>query len=164
MTAQEPIIRAAGEGEPRAFLGGGHHLWKLTTDDTGGAFFLFEDTMGEGKTTPLHVHPEADETVYVIEGELIVHVAGKETRVGAGGITYTPRGTPHAFLVVSGSARILTWQTPGIGQEFYRGASDATEADTSDAVDLDRLRASAQANPRGIELLGPPPFAASPVG
>ena len=49
-------------------------------------------------------------------------------------------------------------QTPGIGQGFYRGASEPASDDTTDTVDIARLRASAQANPRGVELLGPPPF------
>ena len=98
-------------------------------EDTGGAFFLFEDVMARGKSTPLHRHPEADETVYVLEGEILVNVDGKETRVGAGGMTFTPRGVPHAFLVVSDRARLLTLQTPGIGQAFYRDASEAGRHD-----------------------------------
>ena len=96
-----PIIRDAGEGEKRAFLGGGVHTWKLTTDDTGGVFFMFEDVMAHAKTTPLHRHPEADETVYVLEGEIVVNIDGKESRVAAGGMTFTPKGVPHAFIVVS---------------------------------------------------------------
>ena len=153
-----PIIRSAGEGEKRSFLGGGLHTWKLTTEDTGGAFFMFEDVMAQAKTTPLHRHPEADETVYVLEGEIVVNVDGKESRVGAGGMTFTPKGIPHAFIVVSDTARLLTMQTPGIGQGFYRGASEPATDDNSDMVDIAGLQASARANPRGVELLGPPPF------
>jgi quercetin dioxygenase-like cupin family protein len=154
-----PIIRKAGEGEKLSFLGGGLHTWKLTAEDTGGAFFMFEDVMVQSKTTPLHRHPEADETVYVLEGEIVVNIDGNERRVGAGGMTFTPKGVPHAFIVVSDSARLLTMQAPGIGQGFYRGASEPATDESSDTVDIARLRASAQANPRGVELLGPPPFA-----
>jgi quercetin dioxygenase-like cupin family protein len=164
MDAQVPIIRAAGEGDKRSFLGGGLHTWKLLAEDTGGAFFLFEDVMTKDKTTPLHRHPEADETVYLLEGEIIVNVDGVETRVSAGGMTFTPKGVPHAFLVVSDSARLLTFQTPGIGQAFYRGASEPAVDDVSETVDIPRIQASAMANPRGIELLGPPPFAAAHTG
>jgi quercetin dioxygenase-like cupin family protein len=153
-----PIIRRAGEGEKRSFLGGGLHTWKLTTEDTGGAFFMFEDVMAQAKTTPWHRHPEADETVYVLEGEIVVNVDGEESRVGAGGMTFTPKGLPHAFIVVSQIARLLTIQTPGIGQGFYRGASEPATDDRSDTIDIARLQASAQENPRGVELLGPPPF------
>ena len=122
-----PIIRGAGEGDKRSFLGGGLHTWKLTTEDTGGAFFMFEDDLAHAKTTPLHRHPEADETVYVLDGEIVVNVDGQESRVGVGGMMFTPKGVPHAFFVVSESARLLTMQTPGIGQAFYRDASDPSD-------------------------------------
>src|SRR5687768_3583744 len=98
MTARAPIIRAAGEGDRQSFLGGGLHTWKLMTEDTDGAFFLFEDVMAKGKTTPLHCHPDADEMTYVLEGEILVNVDGKETRIGAGGLSFVPRGVKHAFL------------------------------------------------------------------
>jgi len=120
--------------------------------------------MGQGKTTPLHRHPEADEMTYVLEGEILVHVEGIERRLAAGGMSFVPKGTPHAFLVVTHSARLLTLQTPGIGQAFYRGASEPTTADTSDTFDIARLQGSAKDNPRAIELLGPPPFAPAKVG
>jgi quercetin dioxygenase-like cupin family protein len=164
MSVQVPIIRARGEGDKRAFLGGGLHTWKLLTEDTDGAFFLFEDVMAGGKTTPLHRHPEADETVYVLEGEIVVEADGKQNRVGVGGVTFTPKGVPHAFLVVSDTARLLTFQTPGIGQAFYRGASEPATNDTSETVDIARVQASAKENPRSIEILGPPPFETRKVG
>ena len=158
MTAPIPIIRARDEGDRRAFFGGGLHTWKLMAEETNGAFFLFEDTLAQGKSTPLHQHPDADETIYVLDGELDVDVAGQRTRVGSGGVSFVPRGVPHALLVVSDGARLLTWQTPGSGQAFYRGASEPATDDTTETVDIARIRASANENPRGIELLGPPPF------
>ncbi|MDP1795433.1 MAG: cupin domain-containing protein [Acidimicrobiales bacterium] len=157
--AQRPIILHAGEGDRRSFLGGGLHTWKLLSEDTGGAFFLFEDDLTEGKVTPLHQHPEADETVYVIEGEIITVADGEEHKLGPGSMSFIPRGTPHAFRVVSSTARLLTIQTPGVGQSFYRGASDAAVTDEADRVDIARLQQSAAENPHGIQLLGPPPFA-----
>lgn len=153
------IIRTAGEGDQRSFLGGGLHTWKLMAEDTDGACFVFEDVMARAKTTPWHRHPEADEMVFVLEGTIVVNIDGKESELGPGGMTFTPRGVPHAFMVISDSARLLTMQSPGIGQSFYRDASDPAADDTPDNVDLARVRASASGNPRGIELLGPPPFA-----
>jgi quercetin dioxygenase-like cupin family protein len=158
MDTRHPVIHAKDEGDRRDFLGGGVHTWKLTTADTDGAFFLLEDVMARGKCTPLHKHPEADETVYVLEGEILVNIGDQERRVRTGGMTFTPRGLPHAFVVLSARARVLTFQTPGVGEGFYRGASEpATEA-SAGTIDLARLQASAKENPRGIEILGPPPF------
>ena len=157
MSAAVPIIRAEGEGDRRAFLGGGIHTWKLLSEDTNGAFFMFEDTMVKGKTTPLHLHSEADETVYVLDGEILVNIDGNERRVGAGGMTFTPRGTPHAFIVVSETAKLLTLQTPGVGQAFYRGASEAAADDGLNRVDFARVRAVA-IETGGMAIIGPPPF------
>ncbi len=133
------------------------------TDDTAGAFFLFEDTMDHGKTTPLHQHPEADETIYVLEGEILSLANGTQTKVGAGGMTFMPRGTPHAFMVLSERARLLVFQTPGVGQGFYRGASEPATSDAAARVDFARLRAVAQTNP-GVEILGAAPFDLTKVG
>ncbi|MET0628330.1 MAG: cupin domain-containing protein [Acidimicrobiia bacterium] len=158
MATPVPIVRASGEGDKQAFLGGGLHTWKLMTEDTDGSFFLFEDVMSQGKTTPLHRHADADETTYVLDGEIVVNVDGQESHLGAGAVSFVPRGIAHAFLVVSNEARLLTFQSPGSGQAFYRGASEPTTGDRSDVVDIARLQASAQEN-GGVELLGPPPFA-----
>src|SRR3979490_2435863 len=114
-----PIVRAAGQGERLWFYGGGLHIWKATASETGGAFLLFDDVMTRGKTTPLHSHPQVDETLYVLEGEILVHVDGREQRLGIGSMAMVPRGVPHAFLVTSESARLLTLETPGSSEAFY---------------------------------------------
>ena len=125
MTSLVPIVRNAGEGDKRSFAGGGLHLWKLLAEETGGAFFLFEDTMVRDKMTPLHLHPEAHELTYVIDGEIEVEADGVRQRVRSGGVSFVPKGVAHAFIVVSAEARLIAIQTPGaVGQSFYRGASD----------------------------------------
>ncbi|MDX6231038.1 MAG: hypothetical protein QOI76_4428 [Frankiales bacterium] len=155
-----PVIRSEDEGEKRWFYGGGVHTWKATAEETGGAFLLFEDRMEQGKRTPLHTHPDSDETMYVLEGEILMHMDGQDHRVAAGGIAVAPRGVPHAFLVLSDVARLLCLHTPGCCQAFYWDASEPISADRSAAgpVDFARVQASARRN-GGIEILGPPPFA-----
>jgi quercetin dioxygenase-like cupin family protein len=154
-----PIVRVAGAGERLWFYGGGLHIWKVTAADSGGAFLLFEDVMSRGKTTPLHTHPQVDETIYMLDGEILIHIDGEEQRLESGGVAMAPRGVPHAFLVTSETARILFLETPGSSEAFYRGASEpaTTDLEISAPVDFARVRASAERN-RGIEILGPPPF------
>ncbi len=160
MTVLTPIVRGAEDGDKRAFFGGGIHTWKLLAEESDGAFFLFQDTMSNGKTTPLHAHPEAHEMTYVIDGEIEVQADGKRQRVRGGGVSFVPKGVAHAFIVVSAEARLLTIQSPGsVGQAFYRGASDPAVDDTADRLDLAGLQAQAVENPRAITILGPPPFA-----
>jgi quercetin dioxygenase-like cupin family protein len=154
------FVRAADEGERRWFAGGGLHVWKATAEDTDGAFLLFEDRMATGKRTPLHVHPESDETMIVLEGEIVLHLDGTDHVVGAGGVASAPRGLPHAFLVSGADgACVLFLHTPGCCEAFYRDAGGpATEGVDTDRVDMALVQASAERN-GGIVILGPPPFA-----
>jgi quercetin dioxygenase-like cupin family protein len=159
MAAGQVTVRAGNEGERLWFCGGGLHTWKATAEETGGAFLIFEDDLEAGKVTPLHRHPDADETFYMLEGEILLHVADDEPRrVGAGGIAIIPRGISHAFMVTSARARMLCLQTPGTGEDFYRQASEPVAAGQSaPPPDLSRVREAAAAT-GAIELLGPPPF------
>jgi len=159
MSTLVPIVRNAGEGEKLWFYGGGVHTWLASSSETGGAFLLFDDVMTMGKTTPLHSHPDVDETLYVLDGEILVHVDGRDQKLGRGGVAMVPRRVPHAFLVTSQSARLLTLETPGSSEAFYRGASEplTPSLEAAAPVDFDRVRASAARN-GGIEILGPPPF------
>jgi quercetin dioxygenase-like cupin family protein len=153
-----PIIRAAEDGDRRWFFGGGVHIWKATAEETDGAFLLVEMISERGKVTPLHAHPDSDETMIVLEGEITMHLDGQDHRVGSGGVAVAPRGVPHAFMVTSEVARLLCLHTPGCCQAFYFAASEpTTTSDEPGLVDFDRIRAAA-AQHGGIEILGPPPF------
>jgi mannose-6-phosphate isomerase-like protein (cupin superfamily) len=44
-----------------------------------------------------HTHADADETIYVVAGEGMHRVAGRETPVSAGVFAVVPRGTPHSL-------------------------------------------------------------------
>src|SRR5674476_950097 len=124
MKTLNAMVRDTGAGEQRWFCGGGLHTWKATSQDTGSAFLLFEDRLDLGKVTPLHLHPEADETFYMLEGEILLHIDGHERRLGAGGIAILPRGVPHAYVVTSPKARMLCFQNPAGGEAFYLEASE----------------------------------------
>jgi quercetin dioxygenase-like cupin family protein len=154
-----PVIRAQEEGERLWFYGGGDFMVKATADETGGSLFIFEDYMTQGKVTPLHLHPDEEEAIYLIEGELLVQVEGENHRVSSGGLCVVPRGVPHAFLVISETARALVTTSPGRAEAFFRGASEPVAAlnGAAGTVDFAKLQQSAARN-GGIEILGPPPF------
>jgi quercetin dioxygenase-like cupin family protein len=150
------IVQNDGEGEKHWFSGGGVHTWKVTAEQTQGMLGIFEDTLERGKTTPLHAHPESDEIVYVLEGEITIHNEGNPRTLGKGGVVFTPRGVPHAFVVTSERARILAIVTPAEHVEsFYRKASVPGE---SGPVDFGKVGAAAKETGATI-ILGPPPFA-----
>jgi quercetin dioxygenase-like cupin family protein len=159
MSGAVPVIRQANEGERLAWAGGGVMTLKAAAAETAEALMMLEFSGERGKVTPLHLHPGEDEGFYVIEGEVLVHVDGEEHRIGKGGVFVCPRGVPHAFMITSERARLLSWQTPGSGEAFYREASDPASADVDDShpPDWERLREVAERSP-AIELVGPPPF------
>ncbi len=160
MSTAIPIIRQDGEGEQFWFAGGGVFTMKAAAAETDGAFTLVEDRVVRGKVTPLHLHPDVDETIYVLDGELLVDIEGEQQPVGAGGLLMAPRGVAHAFMVTSETARLLVLQTPGSGEDFYRDASEpiGSAQDASRQPDFARLREVAERSP-SIQILGPPPFA-----
>jgi quercetin dioxygenase-like cupin family protein len=155
------VIRQVSEGEELWFAGGGILTVKASAEETSGSCSVFEDVVVRGKTTPLHTHPNGDEAIYLLEGELLVHADGDEHLVGEGGFVFVPRGVPHALLVTSETARLLVLLTPGDQEAFFRDAGEpiASPADATRPPDIERLRAVAERSPT-IELLGPPPFEA----
>jgi quercetin dioxygenase-like cupin family protein len=155
--SHKAIIRTADQGEARWFFGGGVHVWKARAAETGGAFLLFEDHMTKGKVTPWHAHPHADESLFVLEGEILVRSEDREQRLGVGGLVVVPRGVPHAFCVISETARLLCLVTPGRAEseQFFFNASIAS---AEGPVDFARIGEAARAT-GATEILGPPPFA-----
>ncbi len=150
------IVRDREDGEQRWFFGGGILTWKGLAEETNGSVSIFEDVVERGKTTPLHTHPEHDEVVYVLEGEVLIHTEGAQRAVRAGGLVVNPRGVPHALLGVSERARLLVILTPGTKAEsFYRGAS---VPGTTGEVDFKKIGAMAKET-GATAILGPPPFA-----
>lgn len=153
------LVRHAHEGERRWFFGGAVLTWKASAAETGQAFLLWEAVMEQGKVTPLHTHPDSDETFYVLEGEILVHLDGTEHTVGSGGVMFAARGVPHAFKVLSPTSRMLSLATPGCCEQFYLDASvPLAPGESAGEVDFAKVHAAAAKN-SGIEILGPPPFA-----
>jgi quercetin dioxygenase-like cupin family protein len=161
MDAATPTVKHRGSGEHLRFAGGGVLTLKASSADTGGAVLIFEHRASRGKATPLHVHHNEDEAIYLLEGRLRVHIAGAEHVLETHGFFFIPRGVPHAFFVTSEQAHLLCVQTPATIEAFYRSASDPVDANTGDTHQADpgRVRTAALRF-EGITLVGPPPFSA----
>ena len=162
MSTAVPVVVEQDAGEAWWF-GGGLFTFKVTSEQSAGAFLLIEDTANRGKTTPLHSHPAHDETFYVIDGELLLHIDGVEQTARSGSIAAIPRGVPHAFLVTSESARFIGFITPGDAnaEAFFRQAGDAapdrTPPPEGTPLDIERI-VEAGKSTGFMEMLGPPPF------
>ena len=102
--------------------GEGRSLWvlgelvtcKTTSEQTGGAYSLFEvTTQPSGRVLP-HVQHREDEAFYVLEGEYEFLIEGHTIRVSASYLLYVPKGTLHTHKNVGERVgRMLISQTPG---------------------------------------------------
>lgn len=148
------------------WFGGGLITFKVTSEQSGERLVLVEHAAGRGKTTPLHLHEEHDETVYVLEGELLLHIDGVEKSAAPGDCIFIPRGKPHAFLVVSEMERSLWMVTPGgTMEQFYRQAGEVASGQTlpPTKIDIAHLRAVGEGT-GAMKVIGPPPFSAAIIG
>jgi quercetin dioxygenase-like cupin family protein len=149
----------AGEGETLWFAGA-HQTIKHPGDWSEGKFSLVEVRVPFGRATPLHRDP-SDETFYILDGEMLFHVDGAEHTASAGDTVSLRQGVPHAFVATSDVARFLVLNTPGTHDRYFRdGGEPATHHDLNAAPSPDYERIEASNRKHGIEILGPPPFAA----
>jgi quercetin dioxygenase-like cupin family protein len=146
----------AQEGEAHWFLGA-RATYKATRTQDGGGLFLAEFHAPRGHGAPLHVHGDADEMFYVLDGQLTIEVAGERSVITSGGFAFGPRAVDHRFRVDSEEAHFLLLTTPAGFEDFVR---DAGEQATSPGLpiptepDVDELvRIAAK---HGIQIIGAP--------
>ena len=150
--------------------GEGRSLWvlgelvtcKTTSEQTGGAYSLFEVTTQPGDGVLPHVQHREDESFYVLEGEYeFLDDAGGTTRAGAGSLIYVPRGNLHAHKNVgTTTGRMLLSQTPGgLHERFFEEVGESTMDGSEPSVSegpQDMKRIIAIAVKYGIEIPPPP--------
>lgn len=138
-----PTVVRPGEGNPvRAF--GNEILFKLSTEQTGGALSLGLATTAPGKGVPPHVHHREEEIFLILEGQYRFLIDGEWTEnVGPGSVVFLPRGCEHTFEVVSETpGKHWTLQTPSGFERYFKLAGEAFTADgTPDFARLAALNA-----------------------
>ena len=158
-TVTKPYRVASGEGIANVWWKSGRVTVKAGGAETGHAFSQIETDDPRGSGPPLHLHHNEDETFYVLEGEVTFLVGDERIDVAAGDFLFAPRDIPHAYVVRSERARILSTISPaGIEQLFVSlGTPVAGDEPPTDVVmppmpEMARLFAA-----HGAEILGPPP-------
>ena len=127
-------------------------IFKVTGDDTGGAFDYFVVEVAPHGGPPLHVHHVQEETVHVLSGRFKVRIGDEVFRLEQGGFAYLPSGVPHAFLNLTGEpAELIVVYTPGGGHRFYEELGPLTRNGAPD-----REAVAAVFEKHGLTLLGPP--------
>ena len=114
-----PMVVPASGGRKMMVLGNEITV-KLSSAQTGGALFAFENTIQPGEGVPPHVHSREDEIIHMIEGECEVFLDGKTCVAGAGSLINFPRNVVHGFRNTSSvPARALFIATPGENFEAF---------------------------------------------
>ena len=105
------------------------HTFKVTGEDTNGAFVAAELTAGPEIAPPPHIHRNADESFYVLDGTFEFSLAGQQFTAGPGSFVYLPKGVVHTHRAGGGKpARALVIQTPAGVERFIQEAGvEATD-------------------------------------
>jgi mannose-6-phosphate isomerase-like protein (cupin superfamily) len=127
---------------------GGRSLWvlgelaryKTASDQTGGAYSLFEVITQPGGGPPPHVHHREDESFYVLKGHYEFVVEGHTTRAGSGFLLYVPKGNLHAHKKVGrGVGRMLVSQTPGgLYEGFFEEVGELVDGEAGSLFSEDQ--------------------------
>ena len=142
-----------GPGEGRSIdLGAFGMTVKASSDETEGVFSLLEAEEPPGFGPPLHIHHDAAEAFYVLEGEYLMFLAGREVSCPAGSFIYIPAGMPHGFRVSAAPSRKLNFYFPA----GMIGYFDELSAAIRDG-DVDEGHLDAVARRHSMEIVGPVP-------
>jgi quercetin dioxygenase-like cupin family protein len=148
--------------EPLWFLGTLVRM-KLTGEQTGGRFALWEGVLPHGAAPPLHSHPQ-DETFVVLEGEMTAWVGPDGRRCGAGAAVLAPAAVPHTFRVESDTARMLFLSTPAGIEDYVLALAEPARwpwlPPPPDGPRVPADRMAAVERELGMVRHGPPPPAA----
>jgi mannose-6-phosphate isomerase-like protein (cupin superfamily) len=137
-----------GEGES-VWLLGDLYTFKAVSEDTDGAFALWETVSPPEGGPPPHLHHREDETFYVIEGEMEFLVGDDTVGAGAGSFVHIPKGTMHTFKNVGvAPARFVVTVIPGGFEKFFfevgEPATDKSSPPLSEGPpDVEKLVATA---------------------
>jgi quercetin dioxygenase-like cupin family protein len=120
-------VLRTGERIERVRFGANALAFPLTGADTGGAYSLTDFTMAPPPAPgpPAHVHEDADECVYVLEGSLEMGIGDEVIAGTAGAVMLAPRGTRHSLANVGASpARFIVILSPPGFEAFWREMSE----------------------------------------
>ncbi len=120
-------------------------VFKVTGEDTGGAFDYFTVEVAPKGGPPLHVHHKQEETIHVLNGRFKVRIGDELFELDEGGFAYLPSKVPHAFLnltdgransssctrPVAGTSSTKSWdRPPGTGHQTERSLPRSSRSTT----------------------------------
>jgi quercetin dioxygenase-like cupin family protein len=127
-------------------------IFKVTGEDTGGAFDYFIVQVAPHGGPPLHVHHKQEETIHILKGKFKIRIGDEIFICNEGDFAYLPSKVPHAFLnLTDEQGEVIVVYTPGGGHKFYEELGPLTRNGKPDHKVVAELFAKYD-----MTLLGPP--------
>lgn len=125
-----PFVIPPGSGKVLKLIGVQH---KLTSQQTGGGYYLFESEFDPQSGNRLHVHAYEDEVVYVLQGAIRIRLGDGVLEASQGGAAHLPRGIPHGlYNPLKTPLRILALAIPGGMERFFDELESALQDGSMD--------------------------------
>ena len=129
----------------------------LTAEESGGQLGTWLWEARGGAAAPLHVHEREDEQFLVVDGSVGFVIGDERLTAGAGESVFLPRRVPHAYVVLSESARVVGSATPGGFEAFFSELGTPIIPGEPEAPGPSIPELAAGAPRFGVTILGPPP-------
>src|SRR5256885_1413292 len=146
----EALFLSRGDGR-QIDLGTFSMTLKAGGEDTGELFSLLEAEEPPGFGPPLHIHHDAAEAFYVLEGEYVMFLDEREVACPAGSFVFIPAGMRHGFKVGDRPSKKLNFYFPAAMVGYFDELSAAlARGEAEEAL-------AAIATRHAMEIVGPVP-------
>ena len=140
----------------RVWFAGAMVVVHVEAAQSDGRLGAWESEESLGDRLPVHVHTREDEQVVLLEGKITLWVGDRVHHLVSGDTLALPRGVPHAHLVTSRKARILTVAIPGGFERLFTDLGVPAPPGTT-APPPDNAALAEAAGRLGVQIVDPPP-------
>ena len=149
-THSQPYALGPTEGRPIDLGAGFAVMVKADERQTGGVVSMLETREPAGFGPPLHVHHDCAEAFYVLEGEYVMYLDGREAVCPAGSFVFVPQGVVHGFRTGPVASRKLNFYFPASMIGYFDDLAAAFRQKGVDEAQLTRIAAA-----HAMEIVGP---------
>lgn len=132
-----PILAGSDEGPVYRVVGDTVRVLACG-DDTGGAYEIFEMRGPRDSGPPPHSHPW-DEAYVMLEGEMEVTLGDRRMTATPGSFINAPKGTLHAYRVLSDEAKFIIVTSPAGAGNFFAELDRETGGSREDMEGIVRV-------------------------
>jgi mannose-6-phosphate isomerase-like protein (cupin superfamily) len=150
VTGSEAYVFGPGHGRS-IDLGDFTMSVKADERQTGGVVSVLEADEPPGFGPPIHVHHDCAEAFYVLAGEYIMYLEGREFVCPTGSFIYIPQGTRHGFKVGDVQSRKLNFYFPATMIGYFDDLASAVQRDSVSDEELAQIAIA-----HSVEIVGPP--------